>query len=77
MNLDATITNLVQRGETITLQALGGIDNIPDATSASPLFPYVAHAFVSDWEHLDGDRRARARWASSLRPSPTAAAASL
>ena len=60
MNLDATITNLVQRGETVTLQALGGIDNIPDDTPASPLFPYIAHAFVSDWEHLDEDRRVRA-----------------
>jgi hypothetical protein len=60
MNLEATITDLVERGETVTLDALGSIDHIPDDTTASPLFPYVAHAFVAAWGQLDGNHRGRA-----------------
>ena len=60
MTLDATITDLVERGETVTLAALGGIDNIPDGSSASSLFPYVAHAFVTAWGELDRNHRCRA-----------------
>ena len=60
MNLDAAITDLVQRGEAVTLEALGGIDNLPDEATASLLFPYVAHALVAAWAQLDSDRSARA-----------------
>lgn len=60
MNIDATIVDAVQRGETITLDVLGGIDDLADDTASSPLFPYVAHAFVAAWGQMDGDSRARA-----------------
>lgn len=60
MSLDATITELVERGETVTLNALGGIDGLPEDSPASPLFPYVAGAVVAEWGQLDADRRVRA-----------------
>lgn len=60
MNLDATITDFVRRGETVTFHALGGVENIPENAPASPLFPYIAHAYVAEWGQLSGDHRLRA-----------------
>jgi len=60
MNLDVTISDLVERGEPVTLDTLGGIDHIPDEIAVSPLFPYVAHAFVDAWDQLKDNDRVRA-----------------
>lgn len=60
MNLDGAITDLIQRGEEVTLDALGGLESLPADTTVSPLFPYVARALVAGWDQLDRDRRADA-----------------
>ncbi len=76
-DLEATIAELVSRGQEITLGALGGLDAFGTEAPASPLFPYIAHALVAGWETLDSDRQDTARSLISRAIAQTSSAVAL
>lgn len=53
--MDVTISDLVERGQPVTLDALGGISALSSEEVASPLFPYVAEAVVAAWHGLSAE----------------------
>jgi len=60
VTLDVLIEDLVNRGEAVTLDAIGGPGILTDDVASSPLFPYVANAIVDTWDELSQPDRATA-----------------
>ena len=60
VTLDDVVADLIARGEDVTVEALGGMDQLTTEVTTSPLFPYVARAIIADWAQLREPERSAA-----------------